>query len=163
MKKTLLIIFLSAISFAASAQAFNEGLRIGGGLSFGIPVLNLKGYSVGAGVDVLAQYALAETVGITADFGYMTLFAKDDNLASFDVLPLRIGIRYFPVKQLYGAAKFGTGIIIGKGSTGSTAYAFGAGYVLGSRMDVSAHFEGYSRKELLSPSYLSLRLGYFFK
>jgi hypothetical protein len=151
------------LSFAVSAQEFNEGFKVGGGFTFALPVGNLKGYSVGAGIDILAQYALAEKVAVTADFGYTTLFAKDENLASFDVLPLRIGIRYLLAKEFYAAAKFGTGIIIGKGSAGSTAYAFGAGYILSSRMDVSAHFEGFSRKNSLSPSYLGIRLGYFFK
>lgn len=153
---------LNCLNSVMAQTNFNTGLRIGGSVTLAVPVNKLKGFSVGAGIDVLAQYALSSNIAVTGDFGYTTVFAKDDNLASFDILPLRVGLRYFPSSQFYFGAKIGTGIGVGKNSGSSTAYAFGAGLIMSPKLDVSANYEGFS-KNGVSPGYLGIRLGYFFK
>ncbi len=163
MKKILFLLCFCATATYVSAQSdFNSGLRVGGGITLAIPVNKLKGYSIGAGFDLLAQYALSRSIAITGDIGYTTVFAKDDNLASFDIVPIRAGIRFFPSSQFYIGGKIGAGIGVGKSSGSSTAYAIGAGLIMSPKLDVSASYEGFS-KNGVAPGYLGIRLGYFFK
>ena len=158
--------FLLSFSFASSflfAQSdYNTGFRLGGGITLAVPVNKLSGYSIGAGFDLLAQYALSTKIAVTGDIGYTTVFAKNKDLASFDIVPIRVGLRFFPASNFYVAGKIGTGIGVGKSSGSSTAYAVGVGFIMSPKLDVSASYEGFS-KSGVSPAFLGIRLGYFFK
>ena len=162
MKKVLFVITCFFIGYGVLAQSrFVNGFKIGGGVSVDVPVSNLHGYSIGVGLDLLGQYGITRKLAITGDIGYTTIFAKNKDFASYDIVPIRAGIRFFPSSMFYLGAKVGVGIGVGKYSGSSTAYAFGAGLVMSDHMDVSASYEGFS-KSGFSTGYLGLRLGYFF-
>lgn len=163
MKKILVVLVCCVSGYAVSAQAgYVNGFKLGGGVSVDIPANNLGSYSVGVGVDLLAQYGIARKLALTGDIGYTTIFAKNKDLASYDIVPIRGGFRYFPSSMFYLAGKIGVGIGVGKYSGSSTAYAIGAGLVMSPKLDVSANYEGYS-KSGFSTGYIGIRLGYFFK
>ena len=169
MKKLL---FVSAIAFfaftSASAQSSeNSGskFKIGGGINVLFPVSNADLYSVGAGIDLLAQYNLAPNVAITGDLGYTSLMIKSKYKdlgykSSTGIIPIRAGIRFYPSSEFYLGGKVGVGIGTGTGSSTLTAYSFGAGYMLSPKLDIGVNYDGYSKNG--SMSFLGARIGYTF-
>lgn len=163
MKKLLILCFLISFYFSSVAQESVQGFRIGGGLSVVAPIgNNLKAYSVGVGLDLLGQYGISSQLALTGDVGYTTIFAKDDNVDAFNVIPIRAGIRFFPSDKFFLGGKAGVGIITGSGnSTSGFAYSVGAGFRMDDKLDIGLNYDAVS-KNSVSFSYLGLRLGYFF-
>lgn len=161
MKKLIFITVFTAASFLTKAQAPSiEGFRIGLGTTLAIPANNLEGISIGVGADVLAMYGISPQFAITADLGYQSLFAKN-NGGSLDIIPIRVGARYFATPSFYLGGKVGLGIISGGlNDVTATAYSFGAGYYLSPKIDVGASYDGYSKNG--SFGLVGIRLGYTF-
>ncbi len=156
MKKLLFVAVLVSAFSVANAQSF----KIGGGIDLGVPVSNMGGTSIGAGVDLLGQIGLSENFAITVDAGYTSFFAKSGG-STVGLIPIRGGIRFNATPQIYLGGKAGVGIqTYSGGSTTSTAYSFGAGYMLDKKLDLGLSYDGYSKNG--SFGYLNLRLGYTF-
>jgi hypothetical protein len=157
-------IFATCILFASLAgKSQNKDLKFGGGIDIGIPVSNLSGTSLGAGVDLLAHYSLSNQAAITGDIGYMALFAKSGGSTS-NLIPLRAGLRFYPSKEFYLAGKIGVGFISNSSSyttsVTSTAYSIGAGYMMGAKSEIGASYDGYSKNGTIG--LINLRVGFFF-
>ncbi|MEO6583330.1 MAG: outer membrane beta-barrel protein [Ferruginibacter sp.] len=168
MKKLIIISLITVISLQSFAQdGGNQGFRIGGGLTVAIPASkNLKAYSVGVGLDLLAQYGITSQFALTGDVGYTTIFAKNKDNDAFNVIPIRGGIRFYPSDKFYLGGKAGVGILTGNGSSSSGfAYAVGGGFKMDDKLDIGLNYESVTKKILntnYSFGYLGLRLGYFF-
>lgn len=169
MKKLLFVsalaVFAFTGAFAQSNASSNTGFKIGGGLNVLFPVSHFDAYSVGVGVDLLAQYRLSQKIAITGDLGYTSLMVKskykDLGVKSSGIVPIRAGIRFYPTSDIYIGGKVGVGVGTGDGSTTTTAYSFGVGYMLSPKLDVSANYDGYS-KNSFSQGLAGVRLGYTF-
>lgn len=169
MKKLLFVCAVALFAFtSASAQSSDNAaskFKIGAGLNVMFPISNADLYSVGAGLDIMAQYNVAENIGITADLGYTSLMVKSKYKdigykSSVGIVPIRVGVRFYPSSQVYLGGKIGVGVGTSSGSTTLTAYSFGAGYMLSPKLDIGLNYDGYSKNG--SMSFLGLRLGYTF-
>lgn len=135
-------------------------MGFGLGSILGIPAKDLSGISIGVGIDGLVQYGVSPNFSLTADVGYLSLFAKN-NVGSLDIVPFRIGARYFATPSFNIGAKAGVGLISGElNNVTATAYSVGAGYYLSPKIDVGASYDGYSKDG--SFSVVGIRLGYTF-
>lgn len=154
-------VMIASLTLIAQQGPGIRGFKVGVGANLAIPTSNLNSTSIGAGFDLLAQYGIAEQVGITADAGYTVLFGKD-GFNDLSIVPIRAGIRFYPSPAFYLGAKAGVGILNTKGaeSRSATAYSFGAGYFLSPQIDVSAAYDGYSKSG--SFGLVNVRLGYTF-
>ena len=156
MKKRFLTLVLLVSTYGLSAQNF----RLGGGIDVGIPVNNLNGSSVGAGIDLMGLFELSEPLGISVDVGYTSLFAKGNN-DNLNLVPIRAGIRFNATPEIYLGGKAGVGLLFNDGNdVTTTAYSFGAGYKMDSKLDIGLSYDGFSKNG--SFGLLNLRLGYFF-
>ncbi len=145
MKKLILSFAVLLLATGAANAQSERPFSAEVGLNLAIPVSNLKGYSIGAGIDVLGQYMISDKVGITADAGYTALFPKNGG-ENLGIIPIRGGLRFYPNYNFYLAAKAGVGIINGGGDNySSTAYSFGAGYMLSPAVDLGVTYDGYSK------------------
>ena len=156
------LFFATAILFATvTVNAQNANLKFGAGLNIGIPAHNLSGTSLGVGVDVIVLYSLSKQAALTGDFGYTALFGKN-SAPTTSLLPLRVGLRYYPSDDFYVAGKIGAGFLSSSyGSSTTTAYSFGAGYKIDPQLEIGASYDGYSKNGTIG--LVNLRLGYFFK
>lgn len=161
-KRILLPIFclLSTISNAQEMQ--KEGFKIGVGGSVVIPASNLEFNSTGGGVDILLSYGLARNIILTADGGFSGLPGNSIIPSKVGLVPIRLGIRYLPIRQVYLGAKAGLGILtIIEKSTQYATFSLGAGYNITRHFDVGASFDGYTNSDV-SFSTVNFRLGYRF-
>lgn len=166
MKKVFLFAALVAASFSGIAQDGGSdvrGLKFNGGVHVDIPVSNMDAYGIGAGLDILGQYGFTDNLAVTLDAGYTSFFPKSDYKDIIDnagIIPIRAGIRFFATPQLYLGAKGGVGIGTGDGSETMTAYSFGAGYMMSSKLDVGVAYDGYSKNGSMGS--IGIRVGYYF-
>ncbi len=157
------LFFATAILLAAFKGNAQSMLRFSGGLNIGIPVSNLDGNSLGLGIDLMALYPLSEQVSVTGDFGYTALFAnsKYGDAGTTNLLPLRVGLRYYPSKSFFVAGKIGAGFISNSGNSATTtAYSFGLGYAINPKVELGGSYDGYNKNG--SIGLLNFRLAYFF-
>lgn len=161
MKKLFLGTLLFLCVFTVKSQ--NKDLKFGGGINVGIPVSNLNGTSLGAGFDLLAHYKVATQVAITGDIGYTALFGKN-GASTTNLIPLRIGLRFYLTPEFYLSGKIGAGFLSNSSSYSTsvttTAYSIGAGYMIDKKLEIGASYDGYSKNGTIG--LLNLRLGFFF-
>ena len=138
------------------------GFSIGVGGTLAIPASNLEYSSVGGGLDLLALYSLSDKISLSADAGFITLPGKSI-LPATAIVPIRLGLRYFPGSNFYLGAKAGLGIYtIVKESTSYLAFSVGAGYNLNNHFDVGISYDGFNKSDV-SFGYVGIRLGYTFR
>jgi hypothetical protein len=162
MIKLLLFPMLCLGSFVGLAQDTPQAkFKIGIGASLVIPAGNLLDRTAGGGIDLLALYRLSEKVNFSGDAGFITLPGKSI-LPATGVVPVRLGIRFFPVPNVYLGAKAGLGIYtIVKESSTFLAGSVGAGYNFNNHFDAGISYDGYNNSER-SFGYVGIRLGYTF-
>lgn len=160
MKKLILSFAIVALGTLAAQAQDSKEFTVEGGINLAIPANNLSGASIGAGVDVLGQYTITPKVGITADAGYTSIFPKGGG-SNLGIIPIRAGVRFYPSSDFYLGGKAGVGILTGGGdSYSTTAYSFGAGYMISPAIDLGATYDGYSKYG--SFGLVNIRLGYKF-
>ena len=165
MKKFFLVAAIIAVGFTVKAQSENagiEGFKIQGGLNLGIPANHMGGSSFVAGIDVLGQYGVSENFAITADAGFSAIFLKSTaDPKTESLIPIRLGVRYYPASNFYFGGKIGVGLLAYDGhSTSTTAYSFGGGYLISPKIDLGASYDGYSKNG--SFGLINFRIGYTF-
>ncbi len=159
MKKLLLAAVILFSAFTGRAQ---NSFHVQGGLDLGVPVHNLNGTSVGIGVDLTGIYMLSNAAALTGDFGYTALLSKFKKDATTNLLPLRIGLRYYPSRNFFVGGKVGAGFISNSGTSSvtTTAYSFGLGLNASRRVEIGGSYDGYSKNG--SVGLINFRLGYRF-
>lgn len=159
MKKVFFSMGILLFSVLA-VKAQNKDLKFGLGFNVGIPVHNLSGTSLAAGVDLLGHYKASSNVAVTGDIGYTALFAKSGGGTS-NLIPLRIGLRYYASPDFYVGGKIGVGFLSNPNTTSvtTTAYSVGFGYVPKGKVEFGASYDGYSKNGTIG--LLNLRVGLF--
>jgi hypothetical protein len=155
-------LFFAAVCMIAisTTNAQQSNLKFQGGVNVGIPAHNLGGTSLGLGLDLLAHYSLSQQAAITGDVGYSALFGKN-GASTTNLIPIRAGLRFYPSDNFFVAGKIGAGFISNSGSSvTTTAYSFGIGYKIDTKLELGASYDGYSKDGTVG--LINLRLGYFF-
>ena len=154
--------FATIIFFTSFTSQAQNSFRVQGGIDLGVPVHNLYGTSIGLGVDLTGIYMLSNQVALTGDFGYTALLSKSKEDATTNLLPLRIGLRYYPSAKFFVGGKIGAGFISNPGTSSitTTAYSFGLGFNASPRVELGGSYDGYSKNG--SVGLINFRLGYRF-
>jgi hypothetical protein len=161
MKKLLTTAIICSIFITVHAQ--RSDLKFGVGFDLGIPAHNLSGTSIGLGLDLMALYRLSKEAAATGDIGYTALLGKN-GAGTSNLIPLRVGLRYYASPDIFIGAKIGVGFLSNNrpntSSLTTTAYSFGVGYAGDPHFEVGASYDGYSKNGTVG--LVNIRLGYFF-
>src|ERR1700744_4531304 len=128
-----LVIFLG-LSYGATAQqsAVPDTTRYSFGLDVNLPNGNLNnGYLFGLGVSGQVDIPLSTKWYITGNIAYDTYFAQksqtanpygiqNSSMAKLQVMPVKIGIKYFLIRTFYLQVEGGESLILNK----SAVYAY---------------------------------------
>ena len=179
MKKTtkLFAVIAVAVSTLFSASTFAQtsnmspnseiGWRFGIGINAGLfPSHSALDYGLGA--DVRLQLDLAKALSLTATAGYTRLMRTSNLLPDIDFIPLKGGVKIFPIRGMYISGEAGAGFGIKNGSKTNFIYSGGLGLALANHLDISARYEGYVNDSSSSTYFkktgqYALRLAYGFK
>jgi hypothetical protein len=138
-----------------------KGFKVNVGVLMAIPASNLKFSTVGAGVDVQAQYGFSNALVVTSSVGYTGL-AGEGFYPYTAVIPITVGLRYYPIAKLYAAGKLGWGVYSLSSTTiNYTAYTLGAAYEISKKWDSGVYYDGFINDKT-SFGYVALRVGYTF-
>ncbi|MFD0764571.1 hypothetical protein ACFQZI_06880 [Mucilaginibacter lutimaris] len=179
--KTILVLSaLSGFSIAAKAQTGETQVKTGTGIVYSLGVESgvstgdfNKSHRWNVGGSFQADIPVAANLYITANAGYNNFFGKN-NLTDISLIPVKGGIKYFPLEILYVQAEAGAAFATNKPDVGferTAAFIYapqvGVRLQLGqsnSYIDAGVRYEGSSRftsaAEGSKVNFFGLRLAY---
>lgn len=168
------ILFGSSNSNAQTNTAVNDGdskaTRLGIGISAGIPTTS--GFNFAIGGDLRLQQDFTSNVSGLLSVGYNSFSLKDGPAAvvgtdNFDYIPVKIGLKVFPVQRFYFSGEVGAGFPTSERTKTAFIYAPGIGVGTNTGIDIGLRYEGMTGRAsgptLSNPSQVALRLAYGFK
>jgi len=148
-----------ALFFTTNVNA-QSSRNLGIGLNVG--AATTTGYGLVLGGDIRYQFNVDKQLSIPVTAGYTNFKVKDID-ASFGVIPVKAGAKYFfndSGAGAYGLAELGAGFGTNKGAGTSFVYSPAIGYAWSNGLDLAAKYEGYSNNG--SIGYAGIRLAYGF-
>lgn len=156
----------------AQTNAMNDGdskaTRLGIGLSAGIPTTD--GYKFVFGGDLRLQQDFTSNVSGLLSVGYNTFSLEASPISAstvdnLDFIPVKAGIKVFPVARFYFSGEVGAGFGTRDGSKTTLIYAPGIGIGTNTGIDIGLRYEGMTGNSnigLKNPGQVALRLAYGF-
>ena len=149
------------------------GSKLGIGAEFTFPTGQFSEYfKFGYGASLQFQTPIANNLNFTATAGYLSFNGKDDitvgtqtgTLPNYNVVPLKVGARYFILENLYAGGELGVAIATSIGSGTGFIYTPNIGIEFPvadkSTIDLGARYEVFSNNA--TRRFFGLRLAYNF-
>jgi hypothetical protein len=160
----------------AKTETYGSGIRLSIGADAGIPLGSLKdNYDWNLGGSVQADFPIVNNeLYATLNGGYDNFFAKNSsNLNDLHLIPVKAGLKYFPVKYFYLQGEAGASFLTNKSEIGASksavfVYAPQVGVLLnvggGNYIDAGFRFEGDAKfyDSGKTNNFLGLRVAYSF-
>lgn len=179
----LVAVLISGSNFIAQAQKRNNsGIKLSAGAEAGLPLGKLHDrYDWNLGGSIQAEFPVyRDQLFVTANAGYYNLFAKDNiygrpnHLKDLQMLPAKLGVKYFPVKNFYIQGEAGAAFLLNKSAAGynkSAAFVYapqvGYRFALQRKSFIDAGLKWESNSKLSTgsgeSSFLGLRVAYGFR
>jgi hypothetical protein len=154
------VIMMIYAVIAMSANAQKGGPRLGIGIDVGSTLKSPTRMVLGA--DLRLQQPFGQGVSGILTTGYYQFFKADSYYESFGIIPLKAGLKIFPVKNVYIAGEVGAGFGTKKGAGTSFVYSPSFGVAFGDGFDASLKYENYTDYKG-DAQQLALRFAYGFK
>ncbi|SEA41456.1 outer membrane beta-barrel protein [Pedobacter hartonius] len=179
----LALSFLAFFTISANAQdttpkavTYGSGIRLSVGADAGLPVGNFSNaYTWSLGGSVQADFPIIkEQLYYTVNAGFNNVFADNSNSGpDLQLIPVKAGLKYFPVKNFYVQGEAGATFITNKSDAGfnkSTTFVYAPqiGYVfnVGGKNSIDAGFRYENNSKFTdngsSNGLLGLRVAYSF-
>lgn len=144
-KISILSLAIAGLSYSAKAQTTtstttpstrtNKAIRLSIGPDAGIPIGTLSDtHNWNLGGSVQADFPIATGLDVTANAGFNNFFGKDYTVGTvtnkyndISLIPVKVGLKYFPVENFYVQGEAGASFIANKdksGATESTAFTY---------------------------------------
>jgi hypothetical protein len=153
------LFFVSQNTFAQGSDD-SQATRLGIGISAGASTTNPYGFVIGG--DVRLQKDLASNVSGMVSLGYNNFSVKDSApIPNYGVIPLKVGLKVFPVERFYFSGELGAEFSTQKGARTAFVYAPGIGVGTNSGIDIGMRYEAIQRTGS-TLGQVALRLAYGF-
>lgn len=152
-----------------------QGVRLSAGVETGVPVGNFaNGTKWNIGGSVQADFNVVKRVlFVTANAGYNHFFTENDARGDIQLIPVKAGLKYFPVGKFYVQGEAGASFLANKSKidadkSASFVYAPQVGYLIrlgkSSYLDAGIRFESNSKlyNNGNRANFLGLRVAYAF-
>lgn len=171
MKKIwMLFLLLSCVATGLKAQGDGDTkLNVGAELMFPSGSLSTT-HSMGIGGSVQLEHFFQNKLSGLAYFGYQNYFGKsvgngtNFKFSNYNVIPVRLGARYYLGDALHAGAQMGIGFVGASGSSNmALAYSLQLGYNFntkkGRAVDMAIKYDGFARSGGSINSF-GIRVGY---
>ncbi len=155
----LMMILMACILTVLNAKAQGPW-RLGVGVNLGSTLNSPARMTLGA--DARFQKSIENGVSGIITTGYYQFFKANDYNKGFGIIPLKAGLKYFPIKNVYVAGELGVGFGTNNTQSVSFVYSPSFGLAFGDGFDASLKFEDYTIAGDNLPI-LALRIAYGFK
>lgn len=164
MKSKILSIIVAIVGLTSASYAQRANTIFGGNVIVGAPLGDLKNdYRSVFGIEGFGGFGLGQSAYITGTIGFQSYAPQSYNAyGKISMIPLKAGIRYYPVKNLFLTGNAGVGLI--KDETidareSRFAYDIGAGLNF-NIFNASVHYDGWQKKNTNGGSHsVLLKLG----
>ena len=156
----LAVVMMISTVIAMSAKAQNGGPRLGIGVDVGSTLKSPVRTTLGA--DLRLQQPFGQGLSGILTTGYYQFFKANSYNPGFGIIPLKAGLKYFPVKNVYISGEVGAGFGTKKGAGTSFVYSPSFGLAFGDGFDVSLKYENFTDYDGYAQQ-LALRFAYGFK
>ncbi len=153
-------LFFTSTSNAQAQSGDSQALRMGIGLSLGVPTNDAYSFAIGG--DVRLQKDFTENISGIMSVGYNDFSLKSPLSGSTGFIPVKAGAKFFVAESLYLSGELGAGFGTKSGSGTSFLYAPGVGYAWNTGLDLSARYEGASNNGF-TLGQVALRVAYGFR
>ncbi len=154
-------LILTAVVFCQNVNAQSKNpLRLGIGIDAGSTLKDPNQFVLGA--DARFQIPIGNSFSGIVTAGYSHFFKNDKAGEGFGIIPVKAGLKYFPVKNVYIAGEAGIGIGTKENQQSSFVYSPSVGLAFGNGLDISLKYEDFTKYNGYA-SQLALRLAYGFK
>lgn len=153
-------LFFTSQSFAQSSDD-SKATRLG--IGFNVGVATDDPYGLVLGGDLRLQQDFSSNVSGILSAGYTNFSVKDEftGIDSYDLIPVKAGVKVFPVERFYISGEIGAGFGVSSGSKTAFIYAPGIGIGTNSGLDFGLRYEGLARSGT-SLGQVALRIAYGF-
>lgn len=134
-----LFLFTNANAQNMEPAGDSQETRLGIGLNLGLPTTD--GYDFVIGGDLRLQKDFSGNVSGLLSAGY-TAFTYDGG--SYGFIPVKAGVKIFPVTKFYFSGELGAGFPTKDGGKTAFVWAPGIGYGLNNGVDLGLRYEGFS-------------------
>ncbi|TZF84867.1 porin family protein [Pedobacter sp. BS3] len=136
------------ISTNTFAQTDSKAWRLGIGFNAGIATDDPYGFVPGG--DLRLQKDFTSNVSAILTTGYTCFVIKDKydgpGKQSYDFIPLKAGVKVFPVQRFYVVGELGAGFGLPENSKTGFLYAPGIGVAFNNGLDLGLRYEGLAIK-----------------
>lgn len=143
--RTKLIFMLVLVVLAGSINAQSKDEKpftIGAGAAIGLPVGDVStDFSLAWGLDLMGEYAVAPSLGVTLSAGYVDWVEKSGSIGSNGSVPVLAGVKYYFADKFYGSAQLGVSIFTQYGGGNYFTFAPGIGYKISERFDLLLKYQ----------------------
>jgi hypothetical protein len=147
-KQLILTALLFVVASYVNAQTKDEKpFKFGAGVLIGLPVGDVSSYTnLAYGFDVLGEYAVAPSFGVTLSAGYVD-FAKKSGYSGFKtgLIPILFGGKYYFSDMLYASAQVGLSLSTQSGAGSAFTFAPGIGYKISKNFDLMLKYQSASK------------------
>ncbi|PTR00009.1 outer membrane putative beta-barrel porin/alpha-amylase [Mucilaginibacter yixingensis] len=186
LKISALVLALAGLTFGAKAQTKSEdpaaATRLSIGVEGALPTGNLSNaYNWSLGGSAQVEFPLASKLALTVNAGYNNIFGKtvtvgnvSADIQDIHLLPVKAGLKYYPVGNLYVQAEGGASFLLNKDKTAynksaAFVYAPQVGYLFPvsakSYIDAGVRYEGstkFANADGSTIQFVGLRVAYAF-
>lgn len=154
-----------ALFFATSVKAQTEprgdskDTRLGVGLSLGLPTTD--GFNFAVGGDLRLQKDFYSNVSGILSLGYTNFSTEGENTGSVGYIPLKAGIKVFPLERFYLSGEVGAGFGTDSGQKTAFVWAPGIGLGFNNGLDLGLRYEEF-RTNGFGLGQVALRIAYGF-
>ena len=142
-------------------SADSKALRLGVGVSAGIPTNDAYSFAIGG--DLRLQKDFSTNISGLLSAGYNSFSLKDEfGGGSYGMIPVKAGAKVFFAESAYFSGELGAGFGTESGSKTAFLWAPGIGYGFDNGLDLGLRYEGAEFKGS-SLGQVALRVAYGFK
>jgi hypothetical protein len=150
---------------AQSSSGDSQAVRLGVGVSAGLPTND--NFNIALGGDLRLQKDFFSNISGTLSAGYTNFSVKDEakSFLGYDsrgYIPVKAGIKIFPVERFYISGEVGAGFGTDKGQGTALVYAPGIGLGFNNGVDLGVRYEGFAQ-DGDNLGQVALRVAYGFK
>lgn len=166
MKKLLTLTAIAILTQAAQLQAQTANpLRIGFGISNGIPTENQFGYSLGGDIQLQKNISTHLAATFSAGFNHYFETEKAETTTSppypvyapYNAIPIKAGLKVFAGKNLYLAGEAGAGFFL-EGGKPCLIWSPSVGVAFTNGLDLSLKYESFNHYK--GDNQVALRIAY---
>lgn len=146
--------------FSQSAED-SRALRLGIGFSVGAATNST--YKTVIGGDLRLQQDFVSNISGLLSLGYTSFALKSGAPGqTYNVIPVKAGLKVFPVERFYFSGEVGAGLAANKNSRTTFVYAPGLGIGFNIGLDLGLRYEAFTSRVNNNPSQVALRIAYGF-